>query len=236
VNYTKKQNIPKDGTLNSFLILVRSYFPEDVRHMITSSTAHKFKGLEKKVVIVLDAVPRCYPLLHPDLMFTRVFGDTIERVVEEERRLFYVALTRAVEHLLILTEANNVSFFLEDLKSRKAIPTLDWSDYKPLAISTGRITIRVGNQNGRGGSNTYAIKDLLKADGYRWNTTGWTAWCRNCPAQCFSVHKFFGEALWISHADGIEVRFYDDLENEVGIYCIDKGQWTCVVSNLHFLE
>ncbi|KYC42890.1 hypothetical protein WA1_12280 [Scytonema hofmannii PCC 7110] len=236
MNYAKKQNIPKDGTLNSFLTLVRSYFPEDVRHMVNSSTAHKYKGLEKKVVIILDAVPRCYPLLHPDLMFTRIFGDTIEQVVEEERRLFYVALTRAVEHLFILTEANNVSFFLEDLKSRRTILTIDWSDYRPLVTSIRRITVRVGNQNGRGGSNTYAIRDLLKAEGYRWNTTGWKAWCRTCPAQGFSVQKFFGEAMWISRADGIEVRFYDDLENEVGIYYIDKGQWTCEVDNLHILE
>ncbi|WP_407897013.1 hypothetical protein [Scytonema sp. NUACC26] len=77
---------------------------------------------------------------------------------------------------------------------------------------------------------------MLKADGYRWNTTGWKAWCRTCPAQGFSVQNFFGEALWISRADGIEVRFYDDLENEVGIYHIDKGQWTCVINNLHFLK
>ena len=236
VNYARKQNIPKDGTLDSFLKLVRSYFPEDLRHKVTISTAHKYKGLEKKVVIILDAVPRCYPLLHPDLMFTRVFGDTIERIVEEERRLFYVALTRAVEHLFILTETNNVSPFLEDLRSRKTISTLNWFDYTPLVGFISRMTVRVGNQDGRGGSSTYAIRDLLKAEGYRWNTTGWNAWCRTCAAQGFSVQKFFGEAIWISLADGIEVRFYDDLENEVGIYRVDKGQWSCMVDNIPILE
>ena len=236
VNFGKRGSTSRDDALDSFLKLVRSYFPEDLRHKVTISTAHKYKGLEKKVVIVLDAVPRCYPLLHSDLMFTRVLGDTIERVIDEERRLFYVALTRAVEHLFILTEANNVSPFLEDLKSRKTIPSLNWSDYPPLVGSIKRITARVGNQDGRGGTTTYAIKDLLKAEGYRWNTTGWKAWCRTCPAQNFSVQEFLTKAMWISRADGIELRFYDDLENMLAIYRIDRGQWTCVVDNIPDLE
>lgn len=118
INY-KTQGNTKNNKLASFLEMVRSYLPENVRHKVTISTAHKYKGLEKKVVIVLDAVPRCYPSLHPNLIFTRVFGDSIEQVIEEERRLFYVALTRAVEHLFIITETNNQSPFLEELSSRK---------------------------------------------------------------------------------------------------------------------
>ncbi|MEQ9372461.1 MAG: UvrD-helicase domain-containing protein [Coleofasciculus chthonoplastes F3-SA18-01] len=161
VNYGERQSKSRKGALDSFLQQVRSYLPENSRHKVTISTAHKYKGLEKTVVIVLDAVPGSYPLLHPDLMFARIFGDSIERVVGEERRLFYVTLTRAVEHLFILTETNNVSPFLEELKSRKTIPLLNWADYPPLVGSTQRITVKVGNQAGRDGNGTYAIKDLL---------------------------------------------------------------------------
>ncbi len=236
VNFGKKGSTSKNGTLDSFLKLVRSYLPEDLRHKVTISTTHKYKGLEKEVVIILDAVPRCYPLLHPDLMFTRILGDTIERVVDEERRLLYVALTRAVEQLFIITEANNVSPFLDDLRSRRTIPSLNWSDYPPVVGSVKRITARVGNQEGRGGNGTYALKDLLKAEGYRWNTTGWKAWCRTCPAQGFLVQEFFAKAMWISRADGIELRFYDDLETMLATYRIDEGQWTCVVNNIPDLE
>ena len=63
---------------------------------------------------MLDAIDLRYPLLHPNWIFTRVFGDSIEHLTDEERRLFYVALTRAKEELYILTENNNPSPFLED--------------------------------------------------------------------------------------------------------------------------
>ncbi|WP_245912530.1 3'-5' exonuclease [Brunnivagina elsteri] len=225
VNYGKNQNIPRDGTLDNFLKLIHSYLPENFRHKVTISTAHKYKGLEKKVVIILDAVADCYPLLHPDWIFTRIFGDSIERVIEEERRLFYVGLTRAVEHLLILTESNNVSPFLEELKSRQTISILNWSEYPPFVKSVQRITVRVGNQAGKGENGTYAIKDLLKAEGYRWNKTEWKAWCRTYPVQGFSIEEFFAKAMWISNADGIEVRLYDDLEIQIAVYRVEQGQW-----------
>ncbi|MBO3460670.1 hypothetical protein G7B40_025795 [Aetokthonos hydrillicola Thurmond2011] len=42
--------------------------------------------------------------------------------------------------------------------------------------------------------------------------------------------------MWISRADGIELRFYDDLENVLAIYRIDRGQLTSVVDNIPNLE
>ena len=230
VNYGERRSKSRKGALDSFLQQVSSYLPETSRHKVTISTAHKYKGLEKTVVIVLDAVPRSYPLLHPDLMFTHIFGDSIERVVGEERRLFYVTLTRAVEHLFILTETNNESPFLEELKSRKTIPLLNWADYPPLVSSRQRITVKVGNQDGRGIQPTLAIKDLLKAEGYNWNSR-LKAWCRTYPAQNFSMEQFLDNAVWISRAVGIEVRFDDELEKILAIYRVDRGQLTCIVDN-----
>jgi DNA helicase IV len=197
--------------------------------MVTISTAHKYKGLQKEVVIMLDAVPRCYPLLHPDLMLARVFGDSIERVIAEERRLFYVALTRAVERLFILTEKNNFSPFLEDLRNSIYLSSLDWSVYPPLVGPMKRITVRVGNQDGRGKNGTFEIKDMLKAEGYRWSTNGWKAWSHTWPVNGFSVQDFSAHAMWSLRADGIEVRFYDDLDNMVAIYRVDKGKWSCII-------
>lgn len=185
--------------------------------------------MQNDVVIILDAVPRCYPLIHPDLMFSRVFGDSIEQVFDEERRLFYVALTRAVEHLFIITETKNLSPFLEELKSRKKINLLDWLDYAPFVGSIQRITVKVGNQAGKGGNGTYAIKHLLNAEGYTWRTIEWSAWCCIYPAQDFSIQQYFDNAQWISHAAGIEVRFYDDLENMLAKYLVDRGQYIAII-------
>jgi DNA helicase-4 len=91
--------------LDRFLEQVRSYLPEPDRGRVTISTTHKYKGLEQSAVIVLDALDRSYPLIHPTWVFLRVFGDTIEALEEEERRLFYVATTRAAGSLAIVTAA-----------------------------------------------------------------------------------------------------------------------------------
>lgn len=229
ISYPKTKQYSRNGALDSYLKFLRSHLPEDLRNKLTISTVHKYKGLEKKVVIVLDAVARCYPLLHPDLMFTRVFGDTIEQVVEEERRLFYVAITRAVEQLFIITETNNISPFLEDLQKSKIISTLDWINYPPLAEPTKHIIVSIGNQDGQGTNPTYAIKNFLKDEGYRFDKK---AWRRTYPAHGFSVQEFFSSATWLSHADKIEVRFYDDLEKILAVYRVDRRQLTCVTENI----
>lgn len=148
----KKTGLPWDShfktELDQFLQLLRSHLPENRAENVDILTAHKSKGLQGKVVIVLDAVPQCYPLIHPDSIFTCIFESTVERVTAEERRLFYVALTRAEEDLFILTEAGNVSPFLEELEGKIEMSRLEWLDYPAPAppSSDAIITITVGNQ------------------------------------------------------------------------------------------
>ena len=227
VNYRDQRNPSIKSGLDRFLGLLRARLPDELAERVTISTAHKYKGLQEDVVIVLDAVPRCYPLVHSDLIFTRVFGDSIERVVAEERRLFYVALTRAVEELFILTEEDSFSPFLEDLERNIELDRLEWSDYPPLEGSTQYITIRIGNQEEDLRKGTYAIRDMLKTDGYRWNDES-KIWYSAEPAEGFSVKRFSNQALWSNSARGIEVRFCDYLGNEVALYHVDGGQWKCI--------
>ena len=229
VNYRGQRNPPIGSGLDRFLELLHGRLPDELAEKVTISTAHKYKGLQKDVVIVLDAVPRCYPLIHPDLIFTFVFGDSIERVVTEERRLFYVALTRAVEDLFILTEKDSFSPFLEDLERNIELSRLEWSDYPPLVGKTRYITIRVGNQNGRGAKPTIAVKDLLSNEGYRWNGKTWYS---ILPAEGFSVKECAKQTMWGDSADGIEVRFCDHSENEVALYHVDGGQWKCIYDKI----
>ncbi len=63
--------------LHDFVKYIQNYFKlsDKKKDDITISTTHKYKGLEKTVVIILDAVERCYPLIHPDSIFMKIFGD-----------------------------------------------------------------------------------------------------------------------------------------------------------------
>ena len=81
-------------------------------------TVHSFKGLEADIVIILQACDGNFPLIHPDNHLFEIFGHTIKDVFDEERRLFYVALTRAKEQLYILTERDRESDFLDVLEER----------------------------------------------------------------------------------------------------------------------
>ncbi|BAU13653.1 ATP-dependent DNA helicase RecQ [Leptolyngbya sp. NIES-3755] len=228
INYGQVRQPFGGRILDRFLKLIHAHLPEDSRKAVTISTTHGYKGLEKKVVIILDAVFRSYPLLHPDLGFTRVLGDSIDQTIAEEKRLFYVALTRAVEQVFILTERTNRSPFLDDLERQETLPILNWSNYLP----TDLITVRVGNQHGRGGQPTHAIKHLLKSQGYEWKKNVWAAWHRDYPAQNFSVREFFEQASWSQLANGVEVRFCDAGDEILAIYLFDSGQETCVFDNL----
>ena len=227
VNYKDQENAYADSRLQRFLGLIRDRLPEAHKEKVTASTVHSYKGLERDVVIVLDAVQRCFPLIHPNLIFTRIFGDNIESVIAEERRLFYVALTRAVESLYILTETNNLSPFLEDIEKDLELARLNWSDYPPVMGARKYFTIRIGNQYGRGTNPTFRINDLLRAGGFDWKQR-FKAWCIVCPAEEFSTREFISQSTWSDSADGIEVQFCDDFENLVAVCQVNGGEWTCI--------
>ena len=132
VNHGNQVKSSDKSGLDRFLTALRSRLPTKQKDKITISTVHRYKGREEVAVIVLDAINSRYPLLHPNWFFTRVFGDSIEGITDEERRLFYVALTRAKKELYILTEKDSPSPFLEDLKEHMELSRLDWSDYPPV--------------------------------------------------------------------------------------------------------
>lgn len=214
-----------------YLDLVRSFFPNGLRERISISTAHKYKGLEKPMVIVLDLVARSYPLIHPDWAFSRILGDSTQKITEEERRLLYVALTRAADTLVIFTEGRSKSPFLEELKRKMPLAAVDWADYPPLLGLTTRLVVKVGNQERRGGAPTFAIKDLLKAAGYQWQSTGWQGWAKSFPAEGFRTETLMSE-VWSERADGIDVRIFDDANTPVAQFLVNGGEWRCIADNL----
>lgn len=90
---------------------------KDMEPLIAAMTAHGSKGQEAHTVIILDATQRQFPKVHPDNLLFRPFGVTPKQVLDEERRLFYVAITRAEHRLFVLTDKGLESSYLYALKS-----------------------------------------------------------------------------------------------------------------------
>jgi DNA helicase IV len=82
-------------------------------------TVHKSKGLEARVVFILDAIQDLYgfpcEIQNPDVLEPAKVQVKQDKE-EEERRLFYVAVTRAKEKVLIYTQQRRESKFLTEIQ------------------------------------------------------------------------------------------------------------------------
>ena len=195
VNYTAAERRVTDG-LDRFLGHVRSFLPEEDHERVSISTTHRYKGLEQDAVIILDGIEGSYPLIHPSWVFTRVFGDTFTEIEAAERRLFYVALTRARQSLVILTEQRRPSPYLADIESRERLAAIDWAALP--AVSGGsdpRVEVRV--------YDAFEVRDQLKGLGYRWNGQH-RYWARSLAADGFSPDLLLGQE-WAAQAGRVVV-------------------------------
>lgn len=78
----------------------------DFERQIRFMTVHKSKGLEAEVVILLEMNQEIIHGAHPHATIFELFGDTRAAEVADQDRLIYVALTRAKEHLYLLSSDN----------------------------------------------------------------------------------------------------------------------------------
>ena len=202
----KFPELPK-GTrpqLSHFLDLVRSYLPEGLRHKITISTAHGFKGRQKESVVILDALSTAYPLIHPDWVFSRIHGDELEKIVDEERRLFYVALTRAQSSLFIMTYGGESSAFYEDILS--VAGSIDWDEYRPFKVGEiNCVFVQI--------KNAYEIRERLKKKGYRWKESSVKAWVKSINQEAFDMEKIKTEDIGVDNLAGLNIEVSDEEGN-----------------------
>lgn len=213
--FTSRVNV--NGTKQEvFLASIQSFFSPDKKKRITASTTHKYKGKEEDAVIILDAIEGFYPLIHPTWVFQRVFGDSVRKLVEEERRLFYVALSRAKDDLYILTTKKEESPFLSDLGT---LPKIDWDQYRPVKTDEAYIKIGVHNQKGYGSSPTHAIKELLKADQYLWDAKR-KAWYRFYPREGFDISMVLEQA-WVQKGSHVVLIQYNEDNKKEDAYLIE---------------
>lgn len=109
MEYAETQNVPIsfDGNKN----------PNKVSFM----TVHKSKGLQAKVVFLLDVVEDLYgfpcEIENPDIFEPAILSRKRDRY-EEERRLFYVAVTRAMNDLMIYTRKDSISKFIKEIENK----------------------------------------------------------------------------------------------------------------------
>lgn len=75
---------------------------------LTISTIHSAKGLEFKVVFILSCIESKFPWLKEARAITNEALDEVEKEMEEERRVFYVAITRAKDDLYLMYPQYNI--------------------------------------------------------------------------------------------------------------------------------
>jgi DNA helicase-4 len=95
-----------------------SEFGNTGNNKVNLMSVHKSKGLQAKVVLILDVTKGMYgfPCELENLSIFDVATLNKFENEKEERRLFYVALTRAKEELYIYTMKDKKSKFLDEIK------------------------------------------------------------------------------------------------------------------------
>ncbi len=94
--------------------LSRTYQNLKIEYM----TAHKSKGSEADYVVILDLTKGKYGFpsqINTDPILDRVLPGGDDFLHAEERRLFYVALTRARRRVFLLTQPGKESDFVQEL-------------------------------------------------------------------------------------------------------------------------
>jgi DNA helicase-4 len=85
---------------------------------VQNKTIHAAKGLEAKVVFIIGLTEGSggFPdIWLEDRIFQVIKTADHNLLMEEERRLFYVAITRAKDKLYLITEKGNESGFLQEI-------------------------------------------------------------------------------------------------------------------------
>lgn len=99
---------------------------KDLGVRVTSRTIHGAKGLEARAVFLVGLTegPGGFPDVWLDDRIFQVVKETKQDLLlEEERRLFYVAITRAKEKLFLVTEKGKESSFIKEIPQNYMVRT-----------------------------------------------------------------------------------------------------------------
>ncbi len=100
---------------------------------LKGKTIHGAKGLEARIVFIIGLTdgPGGFPdVWLMDRIYQTIKKSDVNLLMEEERRLFYVALTRAKEKVYLLTEKGSESRFLDEIPD--GLIEKKSSEFKPI--------------------------------------------------------------------------------------------------------
>ena len=186
-----------NDVLLRFLNHLRQFMGPSDQNRISISTTHSFKGLESDAVIILDANKYSYPLIHPTWEFFRIFGVNEKTIYDEEQRLFYVALTRAVNSVIIVGESENLSPFIMSEKFSNGVKQLNIDDF-PAVITQANTNVEVAVYK------SFPIKDQLKGLGFKYDNKR-QCWFKLIPTSDFSK-EYINSQTWNDNSRLIEVK------------------------------
>lgn len=196
VNYRNSMDTTNDVLLR-FLKHLRQFMSVSDQNRIAISTTHSFKGLESDAVIILDANKNAYPLIHPTWEFFRIFGVDEKTLCNEEQRLFYVALTRAVNSVIIVGESTNLSPFIMRERFLNGVKQLNIEEF-PAVITQANTNLEIAVYK------SFPIKDQLKSIGFKYDHKR-QCWFKLIPASNFSK-EYLDSQTWNDNSRLIEVK------------------------------
>jgi len=133
--FDKVRELLEDGLTNDDILFLyrrsKMYSPYFFRFKnegmrVQSKTIHAAKGLEAKVVFIIGLTEGNggFPdIWLEDRIFQVIKKANHDLLMEEERRLFYVAITRAKDKLFLITEKGNESSFLKEIPETFTVKT-----------------------------------------------------------------------------------------------------------------
>lgn len=134
-------------------------------------TIHKAKGLEADIVFIINCESGKYGLpseQSDDEVLNLLLSKSDQYENGEERRLFYVAMTRAKEKLFLITNPNNKSKFIIELEDQQVN---DHSNKCPLCKKGEIILKREGTAKNGNTYKFYTCTNFLY--GCEYNSTEW---------------------------------------------------------------
>lgn len=123
---------------------------------LTYSTVHGSKGLEEDYVVLINADDNRIGFpnkMEDDELLDLVLSHKSEYEYAEERRLWYVALTRTRNYTFIIANKDNPSMFLEEIKDQCLVLNPDYKEEERTEIKcpnckTGRLVLRNNESDG----------------------------------------------------------------------------------------